>query len=193
MAQLNETLIPESELEAERGDFTPLPAGEYKACLVEIGDKDNPQSAFTIANNGKGEYLRTVFEIVEGQYKGRKLFENLQLKRYGSTEKDQTTAKIARGKLSRICLAYGISGSLKDTNQLLNKPPVLVSVKVRAGSGDYGPSNEITNWKSLVPQTPQQYQQPSAPPTQPDPFTPEAQPPAQQPPWGQNNQQQGGW
>lgn len=187
MAQLNETLIPESELEAERGDFSPLPAGKYKACLVEIGDKDNPSQAFTVAYNGKGEYLRTVWEIVDGQYKGRKLFENLQLKRYGNTEKDQTTAKIARGKLSRICLAYGISGSLKDTNQLLNKPAVLVSVKVRAGSGDYGPSNEITNWKSLVPQQ----QQPSAPPAQPDPFTPEAQPPAQQPPWGQNNQQQG--
>ena len=192
MAQLNETLIPESELEAERGDFTPLPAGDYKACLVEIGDKETPSQAFTVANNGKGEYLRTVWEIVDGPSKSRKIFENLQLKRYGNTENDQTTAKIARGKLSRICLAYGISGSLKDTNQLLNKPPVLISVKVRAGSGDYGPSNEITNWKSLVPQTPQQYQQPSAPPTQPDPFTPAPQQQnAAQPPWGQNNQQQG--
>jgi hypothetical protein len=191
MAQLNETLIPESELETAPSDYPPVPAGDYKACLVEIGDKDNPSQAFTVAGTGKGEFLRTVWEIVDGEYKGRKLFENLQLKRYGNTEKDQKTQKIARSKLSKICLSYGISGSLQDTNQLLNKPPVLVRVKVRDGQN--GPSNEITNWKSLVPQTPQQYQQPSAPPAQPDPFTPEAQPPAQQPPWGQPNQQQGGW
>ena len=192
MAAINETLIPESELEAERGDFTPLPAGDYKACLIEIGDKDNPSQAFTVANNGKGEFLRTVWEIVEGEYKGRKIFENLQLKRYGNTEKDQTTAKIARGKLSRICLAYGISGSLKDTNQLLNKPPVLISVKVRAGSGDYGPSNEITNWKSLVPTQRPPGGVPPEPATFNDP--PQTEPTdGQQPPWGQPNQQQPGW
>ena len=191
MAAINETLIPESELEAERGDFTPLPAGDYKACLIEIGDKDNPSQAFTVANNGKGEFLRTVWEIVEGEYKGRKIFENLQLKRYGNTEKDQTTAKIARGKLSRICLAYGISGSLKDTNQLLNKPPVLISVKVRAGSGDYGPSNEITNWKSLVPTQRPPGGVPPEPATFNDP--PQTEQPAQQPPWGHPNQQQPGW
>ena len=202
MAQLNEELIPVDE---------PIPVGDYKACLIEIGDKENPQRAFTVAGNGSGEYLRTVFEIVDGQHKGRKVFENLQLKRYGNADKDRTTEKIARGKLSRMCKAYGIVGSLKDTNQLLNKPPVMISLKIKEAFGNRGPDNEITNWKSLVPQAQQQYQQPSAPPTQPDPFTPagntteksqwsqtepaptNAQQAAQQPPWGQNNQQQGGW
>jgi hypothetical protein len=200
-------LIPLSELDAPKDDFQPIPVGDYKAVLKSIGCKDeekddprwgvpphsglpNEYNLYSIANSGKGQFMRTVWEIVEGDYKGRLLFENLNIRRYGSTPDDIKTSKIALGKFSRIWYAYTKEGFApsKIRPTLENKPPVLITVKIQKRKGDYGPSNEITNWKSLVPQMPQQ---PSAPPTQPDPFTPDAQPPTQQPPWGQNNQQQG--
>ena len=154
MAILDFNVIPERDIETTSGEFPALPAGEYKACLIEIGDKDNPSRALTIAKNGKGEFLRTVWEIVYGEYKGRKLFENLQLKRYGKEEKDKRTMGIANGKLSKMCHAAGIHGGLKDTNQLLNKPPVLITLKVKAASGNYEASNEIVDWKEIVASNP---------------------------------------
>lgn len=221
-------LIPLAELDAPKADFQPIPVGDYKAVLKSIGCKDeekddprwgvsphsglpNEYNLYSIAKSGKGQFMRTEWEIVDGEYKGRLLYENLNIRRYGSTPDDIKTSKIAIGKMSRIWYAYTKEGFApsKIRATLENKPPVLITVKIQKGKGDYGPSNEITNWKSLVPQTPQ-HQQPSAPPTQPDPFTPagntteksqwsqtepastNAQQPSQ-PPWGQNNQQQGGW
>ena len=190
----NKSLMTEEEIESiPSGDYTPIPVGDYTACLIHIGDKDNPNQIYTKTKNGDGDYLFTIWEVVdEGPYKGRKIFERTTNKKYGNTEKDRNAERRGHGIFSRYCRALGFTATPSSPSQLLNRPPVKITVKINPASNGYGPSNSITNWKSLIPQTPQQYQQPSATQTQPDPFTPEAQPPAQQPVWAQNNQQ-GGW
>src|SRR6516225_2450121 len=52
-------------------DLVAVPAGWYLAHIVEAEVRD--------AANGNGNYLWTAFEIIEGQYKGRKVFHNVTI------------------------------------------------------------------------------------------------------------------
>lgn len=72
-----------------------LPAGRYTVAIVE--------SELKATKNGNGEYLKLTLEVVDGQYKGRKLFENLNLK-----NQNEQTVQIARSTLSAICHAVGV-------------------------------------------------------------------------------------
>jgi hypothetical protein len=47
-------------------DFEPLPADQYTAAIVESEMKPNKA--------GTGRYLQLVFEVLEGFYKGRRLW-----------------------------------------------------------------------------------------------------------------------
>lgn len=117
--------------------FEPLPVGEYKVIL------QSAEGPIETAN-GTGSYLKLRFQVIEGEYKNRVLFENLNLWRTGTSEKDKTTIRIAQSKLRDLCLAVG-KAKIKDTSELLNKP-LVVHLKVRDG-GAYGLQNEITAYK----------------------------------------------
>ena len=52
-------------------EFAPVPAGKYIAAIVESEMKDN--------SAGTGRYLALTFELLEGQYKGHKLWAYLNL------------------------------------------------------------------------------------------------------------------
>ena len=75
--------------------FEPIPAGKYVAAIVDSTTKPT--------KNGAGEYLELVFEVLEGPYKGRRVWERLTLKHV-----NDTTVRIARGNLSAICRAVGV-------------------------------------------------------------------------------------
>ena len=60
-----------------------LPAGEYQAIIVASGAKpEDPQTAegYVISKSGKGAFLPMTFEICEGEYKGRQIRKNFNLK-----------------------------------------------------------------------------------------------------------------
>lgn len=119
--------------------FEPLPVGEYKVILQSA---EGPIETVS----GTGSYLKLRFQVIEGEYKNRVLFENLNLWRTGQSEKDKTTIRIAQSKLRDLCLAVG-KAKIRDTSELLNKP-LIVHLKIRDG-GNYGPQNEITAYKPI--------------------------------------------
>ena len=71
-----------------------LPAGKYRAQIVE--------SEMRVTKNGMGQFLWLMLDILEGEYKGRKIFDQLNL-----VNPNPTTVEIAQRTLSAICHATG--------------------------------------------------------------------------------------
>ncbi len=106
--------------------FEPLPAGDYLGIVVATEMKPT--------KNGSGEYLQLEFEIIDGPYKGRKVWDRLMLKHTNSQ-----TVTIARSTLSALCRAVGVMQP-KDSVELHNLP---VTVKVACKKRD--DTGELTN------------------------------------------------
>ena len=129
-----------NDVDPADSEYSVLPVGEYKMAVSasEIREtKDNPDN----------KYLKLTFEVLDGKYKGRKIFENMNLWREGSSEKDEITVRIAEQNLSSLCRAVGV-GVLKDTLEIHNKP-LLVAVKISPASAYYGESNSVRGYKSI--------------------------------------------
>ena len=54
------------------GKFSPVPIDDYLSMIVASEQKD------TKSGNG-GKYLNLTFEIIDGEFKGRKIFDTLNL------------------------------------------------------------------------------------------------------------------
>jgi len=103
--------------------FDPIPAGKYLAIIANSEMK--PTKA------GTGEYLELELEVIEGPYKGRKLWDRLTLK-----HPNDLTVQIAKGTLSSICRAVGVMKP-NDSVELHNLPLVIsVGCKKREDNGD---------------------------------------------------------
>ena len=103
--------------------FDPIPAGEY-LCVITASE-EKPTKA------GNGSYLQLEFEVIDGPYKGRKLWERLNL-----NNPNETTVKIARGNLSAICRAVGVMKP-NDSVELHNIPlSIVVGLKKREDNGE---------------------------------------------------------
>ena len=120
--------------------FEPIPAGKY---LVLIVDSKTKQT-----KNGAGEYLQLEFEIVDGPYKGRRVWERLTLK-----HPNETTVKIAKGNLSAICRAVGVMKP-NDSVELHNIPlSIVVGLKKREDNGEM--TNVVKAFEKRDSATPQ--------------------------------------
>lgn len=120
MASLNG--FDANQVEPKRG-FTPLPAGKYVAVITDSDEKAN--------SKGTGTFHSLTFEIVEGEFQGRKLFVNLNL-----NNPNPQAVEIARGDLSAICRAVNVMAP-EDTVELHDKPMVLtVGVKKNKDTGE---------------------------------------------------------
>jgi hypothetical protein len=112
----------------------PLPAGVYLAHIVE--------SDVQPLKSGNGEGLKLTFEIIDGQHKGRKVYENLNIRH---TSED--TQRIAQSQLSALCHAVNVI-KLMDTAALHFKP-VRINVTVREAVGQYKASNNIKGYEAV--------------------------------------------
>jgi len=112
----------------------PLPAGVYLAHIVE--------SDVQPLKSGNGEGLKLTFEIIDGQFKGRKVYENLNIRH---TSED--TQRIAQSQLSALCHAVNVI-KLMDTAALHFKP-VRINVTVREAVGQYKASNNIKGYEAV--------------------------------------------
>jgi hypothetical protein len=127
MATLN---FNANEVEPNSG-FDPLPDGKYTAVITD--------SEMKSIKDNTGKYLRLEFTITEGQYKGRKVWDNLCLE-----HPKKQTVQIARGNLSAICRAVGVLEP-QDSAQLHNLPlQITVRCKKREDNGDI--SNEVRGY-----------------------------------------------
>lgn len=121
-------------------DFSPLPVGDYKMAVTASTINETK-------SNPDNKYLKLTFEVIEGKYKGRKVFENLNLWRAGNSERDEITVRIAQQNLSSLCRALGIT-KLGDSSALHGKP-VIVSLKINPATEYYGESNSVRAYKPL--------------------------------------------
>jgi len=129
------TVKPLSDMEA-------IPAGKYVACITASEAKPT--------NAGDGSYLALEFTVLEGDYKDRKVFTNLNI-----GNKNPTAVEIAYRALSSICHAVGVI-QVADSAQLHNRP-LVINVKVRpaqtaAEAADGKPhdaSNEIKSYSEV--------------------------------------------
>lgn len=118
MSAFKETFIP-STVERQKSSFEPLPDGYYHLVIIDSDFVENKAKT--------GNRLKLVYEIVSGDFQGRKIFDGLNL--VHPTPKAQ---QIAREQLADLCDTLDID-ALSDSVQLHNKPFV---GKVK-NSGDF--------------------------------------------------------
>lgn len=114
--------------------FEPVPIGEYTVMITESDLKPT--------KSGDGQYLQLVYEVLDGDYKGRKLWDRLNI-----VNKNNTATEIAQRALSAICHSVGVLHP-KDSEELHNKPFV-VKVGIRPATGDFSESNIIKGYSAL--------------------------------------------
>jgi hypothetical protein len=115
-------------------EFEPVPSGKYTAVI------SNSEMKPTKANTGK--YLELEFEIIEGEFQGRKVWARLNL-----DNPNAMAVKIALSELSSICRAVNVPVP-KDSCELHNLP-LVISVKQKTGADDVV-RNEIKGYASKI-------------------------------------------
>ena len=113
--------------------FDPIPAGEYLCIISHSEDKPT--------KSGNGSYLELEFEVIDGPFKGRKLWDRLNL-----DNPNELAVKIARATLSAICRAVVVMEP-KDSCEL-HALPLLVKVRVEKRTDTDEPSNVIKGYRS---------------------------------------------
>lgn len=110
-----------------------LPVGWYNAAIDE--------SEMKPTSSGTGTYLKLRFNILDGQYAGRKVYTQLNLK-----NENPQTVEIAQKQLSAICHAVGVLKPSKSEE--LHGLPLKIKLKYVAATGQYSEKNEIASYKS---------------------------------------------
>lgn len=132
----NLDVIENKDIEPMNMDFSPIPAGIYKAAIV--GSEVAPTS------KGDGLILKVTECLFDEKYGGREIRTNFNIK-----NPNEKAEQIGRGMLSSLARACGLLGIPNDSNDLHEKYH-MIKVVVKEGSGinpatgePYGPKNEI--------------------------------------------------
>ena len=111
--------------------FDALPAGVYEVVITE--------SKMQETKAGNGMMLVLTLEVISGDYKGRKLWDRLNLQ-----NPNPTAVEIARQTLASICRAIGIT-KINDSGELHDKP-LMATVQVRK-TPDGDAQNDIKSYR----------------------------------------------
>ena len=131
MTELN---FDANSIEPATGRFELLPFDDFLAVISDSSMEPNKKT--------KGRHLSLTWTVIEGDYKDRKVFSNLNL-----DNENAQTVEIAQRELSAICRATGILHP-KDSSELHDKP-VVISVGIRKGSNGYEDSNIIKKFSRV--------------------------------------------
>ncbi len=113
---------------APAANFSPVPAGSYISQIID--------SSIGATKDMTGQILKLTFEIIDGEFKGRKIWNNLNIQ-----NKNADTQKYAQADLSAICRATN-QIKLEDT-AALHGIPLKIKVTIREASGGYEAQNQI--------------------------------------------------
>lgn len=114
--------------------FEPIPEGDYTAVIATSENKPTKE--------GTGSYLELVFQVVDGNHKGRQLWSRLNL-----DNPNARAVQMAQAELSAICRAVGVM-TPQDSLELHNLPMVIsVKCRKRADTGEM--TNEIRGYKKI--------------------------------------------
>ena len=103
------------------GPFELLPPGKYRAQIV--------QSEMQPTKQGDGQMLCLEFDVLDGPYQGRKLWERLNL-----VNRNQQTVDIAQRQLSAIC--HAVDRIQVTDSEQLHFRPMLLTVTVELDKRD---------------------------------------------------------
>jgi hypothetical protein len=115
--------------------FEALPAGDYVVSIV--GSKVSPTKA------GTGERLELKLQILDGTFRGRVLFDGLNIR-----NPNAQAQQIALATLSAICRAVGVM-TPRSSVELHNKP-LICKVVVKEYQGEL--KNEVKGYKPVARQ-----------------------------------------
>lgn len=113
------------------GRFDPVPLGDYVVMISA--------SEMKTTKNGEGQYLQLTYDISEGEYTGRKVFDRLNL-----VNKNEQTQEIAQRALSAICRCVGVLHP-KNSEELHDKPMV-IKVGIRPAKDGFEESNSVKGY-----------------------------------------------
>jgi hypothetical protein len=136
MANISNLYNPEAEAQA---DLSAIPTGEYLAVIVDSDMKPTKKN--------DGQFLELVHEIMDGEFKGRKVWANLNL-----DNPSVKAVEIANRQLASIREATGVMNPT-DSQQLHYKPMVIRVEFIPAGTTQNNgyvttrDGNEIKAWK----------------------------------------------
>ena len=116
--------------------FEPLPAGWYNARVINSEAKPT--------KDNKSGYLQLDLEIIDGEQRGRKVFDRLNLWNQGDNK--EKTCEIAQRQLSAYCHATGVF-ILQDSNQL-HGIPLKIKLAIRQSEG-FDPTNDVKAVKHI--------------------------------------------
>lgn len=117
----------------DQEEFTVVPEGDYPMIITA--------SEMKATKNGAGEFLQLVLEIIDGPYKGSRVFDRLNL-----NNPNPTAVDIAQRALGAICKAVGVIKPA-DSAELHNKP-LLAKVTIGTDSKQRE-TNEIRRYDPL--------------------------------------------
>ncbi len=112
-------------------DFAPIPEGKYLCALTASEEKDTKA--------GTGKFLELKFQVIDGKYKGRNLWDRLNL-----INKSKEAEKISRSKLKALCRAVKVPDPNNSAD--LHNIPLLCQVNVTKRSDTGGLTNEIRGY-----------------------------------------------
>lgn len=120
-----------TEYESSGGDFEVMPKGEYTLKATEAELKNTKA--------GDGKYLAVTFEVVKGQYTGRKVWQNFNV-----VNKNAKAEQIGREQVSGWARAAG-KPNANDSDQLLERP-FNCNLGIEKGTGGYSDKNIIKSF-----------------------------------------------
>jgi hypothetical protein len=121
-----------------RTEMAAVPAGKY-LCRVEDTERKDTK-------NGDAQYLQITHVITDGEYKGRKIFDRLNLWTAQGGQwvrRTDQAGTIAGEAMADLLLAVGI-GTIRNHEELRGKS-LVVKVKVRK-SEEHGDSNDVQKY-----------------------------------------------
>jgi hypothetical protein len=149
-----------------------VPADKY-CCRIEDTERKNTK-------NNEAQYLQITHVITEGEYKGRKIFDRLNLWTAQGGQwirRTDQAGTIAGEAMADLLLAVGI-GTIRNHEELRGKH-LIVKVKVRK-SEEHGDSNDVQKYYPVTAGTATESASVAPPAPQPSPAgQPESQPAAQ--------------
>ena len=109
------------------GSYEPLPPGDYVLSATEAVEKTTKSG---------GEMIAVTFEVVKGEFEGRKIWNN-----FNTRNASEVAQRIGRQQLVAWATACG-KPDCDDTDKLIDKQ-FRATVSIEKGTGGYKDSNRV--------------------------------------------------
>ena len=123
-----DTLFNSDDNNATMDNFSPIPAGQYRAVIVDSAKKENAKRT--------GSYLLLKFMITDGSYKGRNVWDVHNL-----WHDNIETREISYKRFNTLCAVCGCA-NVQSSDQLYDIE-LVISIEIQPASNGYPPRNKI--------------------------------------------------